>query len=57
MVSNDFEMQALELLASLGVDDEYKISGQILVPSSSIGMGIEDFETKSRWLVLDVPHS
>ncbi|TSA48894.1 MAG: hypothetical protein D4R50_00065 [Actinomycetales bacterium] len=49
------DRKVAKILISLGVNDEYRRPGQVLISAASIGMGNEDFETNSRWWVLDVP--
>ncbi len=44
-----------QILINLGLNDEYRRPGQILISAASVGLGGEDFETNSRWWVLDVP--
>lgn len=49
------EPAACKVLVSLGVGNELRRPGQILVPASAIGMDIEAFETPGpRWWVRDV---
>ena len=49
------DKKVAKILISLGVNDEYRRPGQVLISAASIGMGDEDFLTTSRWWLLDVP--